>query len=104
MQACRVVDDFELKLVVSVMELGFLAKIFGYSKRVYLQTSIIYGVFRDDAILYAVEIQNLKIVQAKATMNAKVSVDDMKIIQNGLVNLVQKTINKLFIMKIYYKL
>ncbi len=85
-QACKKVDDLEFKLPVSVMELGFWARMlrncmFGYSRRIHLQTSIIYGVFRDDELLYGVEIQNLQITQAKAMMNAKVLEDDMKIIQ-----------------------
>ena len=54
---------------------------FGYSRRIHEQRSIIYGVFRAEELLYAVELIDLTIVEAKAVFNNAVPNEDMKIIR-----------------------
>lgn len=58
---------------------------FGYSKRIHQQQSIIYGVFRAEELLYAVELNGFRIVQAKSVSNNIVPDDDMSIV-NGWQN------------------
>jgi hypothetical protein len=54
---------------------------FGYSRSIHNQISIIYGVFKEDGLVYAVEISNLKIIQAKAMFNRNIPEEDREIIQ-----------------------
>lgn len=80
--ACGTYEELEFKLPSTVKELSLWAKIlhncmFGYSKRIHQQQSIIYGVFRAKKLLYAVELNGSRIVQAKATSNMIVPHSDM---------------------------
>ncbi len=96
LSACSTCKDLEFKLPSTVKELSLWAKIlhncmFGYSRRIHQQQSIIYGVFRADELLYAVELAEFKIVQAKAVLNNVVPDEDMKIIKNWKNNSLFKT-------------
>jgi hypothetical protein len=53
---------------------------FGYANNIKSGHSIIYGVFKDDELLYAVEIQKMKIVQALGKFNRQIEEDDRKVI------------------------
>jgi hypothetical protein len=75
----------EFKLPQSVKELSLWAKLlsncmFGYSKDIHQKRSIIYGIFRDTELLYAVEVKDMKIVQARGKLNNKVADEEMAII------------------------
>jgi len=87
LSACTIYQGLEFKLPSTVQELSLWGKIlhncmFGYSKRIHQQKSIIYGVFRATELLYAVELNGFRIVQAKAILNNIVLTDDMNIINN----------------------
>ena len=84
--ACIAYKELEFKLPQTVHELSLWAKtlhncMFGYSRRIHQEQSIIYGVFKEEELLYAVEFNGLNIVQAKANWNGVVPDDDMKIIR-----------------------
>jgi len=49
---------------------------YGYSIPIHEGRSIIYGVFKDDILNYAIEIQGSKIVQALGKHNSHISVED----------------------------
>ncbi len=77
---------FEFKLPQTVQELSLWAKdlrncMLGYAKRVHEQTSVIYGVFKEGTLLYAIELRGVKIVQSLGKYNAKIDEDDMQIIR-----------------------
>jgi hypothetical protein len=55
---------------------------FGYSRNIHQKISIIYGVFKEKELLYAVELNNFMIVQAKAISNTKVPDKDMELINS----------------------
>jgi hypothetical protein len=89
LSACSIYEELEFKLPSTVKELSLWAKslhncMFGYSRKIHQQSSIIYGVFRAEELLYAVELRNLKIIQAKAVSNSVVPSEDIKIINNWL--------------------
>jgi len=54
---------------------------FAYSDDIHLQNSIIFGVFKEKKLLYAVEIKNNQITQAKAHSNRTVHCEDMETIK-----------------------
>jgi hypothetical protein len=54
---------------------------FGYSKKVHQGKSLIYGVFKDNELLYAIELKNSRIIQAKAVSNSKIPANDMPVIK-----------------------
>lgn len=86
LKACRTFEGSEFKLPQTVMELSFWAKklhncMFGYSKKIHQNQCIIYGVFKEEELLYAVELNGIKIVQAKAHSNRRVPEQDMKTIE-----------------------
>jgi len=85
LSACIKYKELEFKLPSTVKELSSWAKMlhncmFGYSSRIHEQISIIYGVFKKEELLYAVELNDFKIVQAKGGFNSSVDDVDMKII------------------------
>lgn len=87
LSACKRYEDLEFRLPATVKELSLWAKIlhncmFGYSRRIHQEESIIYGVFRAEELLYAVELNDFRIVQAKAIFNQDIESDDMNIINN----------------------
>jgi len=90
LSACSTYKELEFKLPLTVKELSLWAKMlhncmFGYSRSIHEQRSIIYGVFRAEELLYAVELNGFRIVQAKAVSNNTIPAEDMSII-NGWKN------------------
>jgi hypothetical protein len=87
LSACKKYEDLEFRLPATVKELSLWAKIlhncmFGYSRRIYEQQSVIYGIFRAEELLYAVELNEFRIVQAKAIFNKDIPSDDMSTINS----------------------
>lgn len=85
--ACKRFGDLDFRLPSTVEELSFWSKIlhncmFGYSSKIHAHESIIYGVFRAEELLYAIELNGLKIVQAKAAFNKDIVDEDMNIIRS----------------------
>lgn len=50
---------------------------FGYAKNIHLRKTIIYGVFAEDELKYAVEISDLRIVQALGKFNRSIGDEAM---------------------------
>jgi len=78
-------DRFSYFLPMTVHILGAWAKkllncMFSYTHAIHNRKSIIYGVFVDHELTYAVEIRGDKIVQASGVRNQTISRDDSKII------------------------
>ena len=95
LSACGTYKDLEFKLPSTVKELSLWAKMLhncmlGYSRRIHEQRSIIYGVFRATELLYAVELNGFRVVQAKAMSNRNISDDDMRIIRDWKQNVLAK--------------
>lgn len=87
LSACCKYKELDFKLPSTVKELSLWAKMlhncmFGYSRNIHEQRSIIYGVYRAEELLYAVELNGFRIVQAKAISNNIVPADDMSIIND----------------------
>ena len=49
---------------------------YGYSRSIHQGRSIIYGVFKDDILIYAIEIRGSKIVQALGRYNRRIEAED----------------------------
>ncbi len=86
LSACAVHKGLEFRLPSTVKELSTWAKtlhncMFGYSKTIHQGRSIIYGVFKADELLYAIEVRNSRIIQSKAAYNGSVPADDMRVIK-----------------------
>ncbi|MBT5934851.1 PcfJ domain-containing protein, partial [Sulfurimonas sp.] len=80
------VEDLEFRLPVDTVELSEWAKelhncMFGYVNTIKSGRSIIYGVFRADELLYAIELRAVKIAQALGKFNRKIDEVDMDIIK-----------------------
>jgi len=74
LSACQEYGGFEFRLPLTVKELSLWAKqlhncMFGYSKRIHQHKSIIYGMFKDNELLYAIELHGFRVVQAKGISN-----------------------------------
>lgn len=87
LSACSTCRDLEFKLPSTVKELSLWAKMlhncmFGYSRSIHEQRSIIYGVFREKELLYAVELNWFRIVQVKGVFNGVIPDGDMSIIRS----------------------
>lgn len=87
LSACAKHKDLDFRLPKTVAELSLWSKtlhncMFGYSKNIYQKKSIIYGVYKDENLLYAVELKEFNVVQAKAAFNGVISSDDMEIINS----------------------
>jgi len=54
---------------------------FGYTRSIHAKNSIIYGVFKEQSLLYAVELKNNQIVQAKGYSNNNIGDEDMSIVR-----------------------
>lgn len=85
LSACGLYEGLEFRLPLTVNELSIWAKILhncmlGYTRRIHQKQSVIYGVFRANELLYAVELNGFKIVQAKAVFNARVTDGDMRVV------------------------
>ncbi|MDF1883690.1 PcfJ domain-containing protein [Sulfurimonas sp. SAG-AH-194-C21] len=86
LSACCTHQELEFKLPRTVKELSLWAKIlhncmFAYSRSIHAQMSIIYGVFRAEELLYAVELSGFTIVQAQGVLNCDITNKDMNIIK-----------------------
>lgn len=86
LSACTLYENLEFKLPSTVQELSVWAKklhncMFGYAKRIHQEKSIIYGVFKEKELFYAIEIKGFKITQAKAFSNTNIAYEDMQLIQ-----------------------
>jgi len=80
------IEDLEFRLPVDTVELSMWAKelhncMFGYVNSIKSARSIIYGVFRDNELLYAVELRAMQIAQALGKFNKKIEEIDMNIIK-----------------------
>ena len=76
-------DGLVYKLPFSAEELSLWSQIlhncmFGYIDTIQSGSSLIYGVFKDESLLYALELSGEKIVQAKAASNRSIPQEDMK--------------------------
>jgi len=84
--ACKTYKGFQFRLPQTVAELSLWSQLlhncmFGYSQKIHQQYSVIYGVFQNNDLLYAVELRNTYIVQAKANFNQSISGQHRTIIQ-----------------------
>ncbi|MDQ7060868.1 MAG: hypothetical protein Q9M43_06900 [Sulfurimonas sp.] len=61
--------------------MGWYNCMFGYVNTIKSGRSIIYGVFRDNELLYAVELRAMQIAQALGKFNKKIDELDMNIIK-----------------------
>ena len=57
---------------------------YGYCNAIHKSDTIIYGVFRDNVLLYAIEIRNHKIVQALGKYNGHIENEDRGLIDRWL--------------------
>ena len=78
-----VYTDLDFQLPTSVEELSLWSRLlhncmFAYTESIQNGSCIIYGVFKEEKLLYAIELNEGKIVQAKAIYNQSVSQEDMK--------------------------
>jgi len=85
--ACGFYEDLEFRLPHTMQELHLWGQqlhncMFGYSNAIKRGGSIIYGVFRNDRLLYAVEVRASRIVQALGNYNKKIIEDDKKLIDS----------------------
>lgn len=81
-----IVEDLEFRLPKDTVELSEWAKelhncMFGYANTIKSGRSIIYGVFREYELLYAVELRAMKIAQALGKFNRKIDELDINIIK-----------------------
>ena len=79
-------DDLVFKLPFSAEELSLWSKVlhncmFGYIDDIQRKSSLIFGVFKEGTLLYALELKEQKIIQAKAVFNQSIPQDDMQIIR-----------------------
>ena len=86
LSACSTYEGLEFQLPQTVAELSLWSQLlhncmFGYSQRIHKQHSVIYGVFEDEDLLYAVELKNTRIVQARASFNHSIPGEHRRIIQ-----------------------
>ena len=77
LSACQEYEGLEFRLPLTVKELSLWAKLlhncmFGYTKRIHQHNSIIYGIFENDELLYAIELNGFRLVQAKGVSNSMV--------------------------------
>jgi hypothetical protein len=76
-------DNLIFKLPFSIEELSLWSKflrncMFSYAEKIQYGHSIIYGVFKEEKLLYALELNEGKIVQAKAVANQRIPQVDME--------------------------
>lgn len=68
---------------------------FGYARGIHAKNSIIYGVFKEQSLLYAIRLKNNKIVQAKGYSNKNICDEDMRVVRDwGQYILIVKKYNK----------
>ena len=80
------IEDLEFRLPKDTVALSEWAKelhncMFGYVNTIKTGRSIIYGVFRENELLYAVEVKEMRIAQALGKFNRKIEEVDMNIIK-----------------------
>ena len=76
-------NDLEYRLPLSVDELNIWSKLlhncmFVYANAIRKGSSLIYGIFKEEKLLYALEVKGKKIVQAYAVSNQAIPPYDMK--------------------------
>ena len=94
LSACQEHQGLEFRLPLTVKELSIWAKtlhncMFGYSKRIHQQKSIIYGIFKKDELMYAIELNGFKIVQAKGIFNFAIPDKVMNVIDSWISNILE---------------
>ena len=80
-------SDLRFVLPLDVFELSLWAKslhncMFGYVRQIKNGNSLIYGVFKENALTYAIELRGTKIIQAHGAFNKHIHHEDMQIINN----------------------
>ena len=80
------IEDLAFRLPKDTVELSKWAQelhncMFGYANTIKSGRSIIYGVFRENKLLYAVELRAMKIAQALGKFNKKIDEIDMNVIK-----------------------
>jgi len=78
LQACIQIDSLEYRLPRSGKELSEWSIqlkncLFSYADKIYMKQSIVYGVFKNNEINYAIEISNGRIIQALGYLNKKIN-------------------------------
>jgi hypothetical protein len=63
---------------------------FSYATAIHDGESIIFAIFKEDILSYAIEIRRQEIVQAKAKFNQSIPPDDMKKIRRWFKTVYQK--------------
>ena len=74
LSACSTFEGLTFQLPQTVAEFSLWSQLlhncmFGYAQKIHQQNSVIYGVFQNEDLLYAIELRNTYIVQAKASFN-----------------------------------
>jgi len=92
LSACRTYKELDFKLPLTVKELTLWMKILhhgrvGYSRRIHQQQSIIYGIFKEEELLYFIELNGVVIVRAKAIYDRNIPNDDMSIVKDWQTNI-----------------
>ena len=85
--ACSSYQGLDFQLPQTVAQLSLWSQLlhncmFGYSQQIHKQHSVIYGVFQNEDLLYAVELRGTNIVQAKASFNHSIAGKHRTIIQD----------------------
>ncbi len=85
LSACQHYGGLEFRLPLTVRELDAWSKtlhncMFSYAKRIHQRQAIIYGIFQEGELKYAIELRCFKVVQAKGIANAVLSETVMEII------------------------
>lgn len=85
MQACDSLSNVSVMLPMSGIELYQWGEdlhncLAGYDQFILNKTSLIYGFFEEEKLLYAIELRNHKVVQAKAKYNVDLTSEQMKIV------------------------
>ncbi len=86
LKACKEIDTYSVKLPKNGGELFYWAEnlhncMASYFQRINTEKTIIYGFFKEDSLIFAVEISNRSIVQASAKYNATLSIKEREVMQ-----------------------
>ena len=95
-KVCIQIDEYQIKLPQTGKELYDWANTLhncmaGYFDLIKMKESIIYGFFQKDILIFAVEIKDDSIIQASEKYNAKLSVENKKILKHWLEIFFHKT-------------
>ena len=94
LSACQEYEGLEFRLPLTVKELSLWAKtlhscMFGYAKRIHQHNSIIYGIFENDELMYAIELNGFGVVQAKGVSNSMVPDKVVNVINSWRSNILE---------------